>query len=148
MGYWIFSTAHQLQQTMNEELAEHGITLRQWEVLVWLSLTGSCTQSELAAQMRIEAPTLVGVLDRMQRDGWIKRVPDAEDRRRKRIYPTQQVEPVWAKMVECALRVRQRALAGIDDEQLRSVRQALEQMRQNLAGDVRPTSPARQRENA
>ena len=32
-GYWIFSTAHEMSQRMNDELAELGITFRQWEVL-------------------------------------------------------------------------------------------------------------------
>jgi MarR family transcriptional regulator for hemolysin len=135
VGYWIFSTAHELSQKLNEQLAEHGITYRQWEVLVWLSFAGECSQNELAARMLIEAPTLVGVLDRMERDGWIQRVPDAADRRRKLIRPTAQVESVWAKMVGCALSVRQQATAGIAEEDLQTVREVLAKMRRNLSGE-------------
>ena len=135
VGYWIFSTAHQLSQTMNEELAALGITFRQWEVLVWLSLRGVTSQSELAGHLRVEAPTLVGVLDRMERDGWIRRTPDPRDRRRKLVEATEQVEPAWAKMAACARRVRSRAIEGIDEATLAVVREALATMRGNLAGD-------------
>src|SRR5438309_7039654 len=90
IGYWIFAAAHELARALNEELAAHGITFRQWEVLALLSLKGEQSQSELAERMRIEAPTLVGVLDRMERDGWILRALDATDRRKKLIRPTAQ----------------------------------------------------------
>ena len=106
VGYWIFATAHEFHQKLNEQLAQHGITYRQWEVLVWLSFAGESSQSELAQRMHIEAPTLVGVLDRMERDGWITRSMDERDRRRKVIRVTEQVEPVWNRMVSCAQDVR------------------------------------------
>ncbi len=88
VGYWVFATAHALSCAMNEELAAHGITSRQWEVLACISHDGELSQSELAERMHIEAPTLVGVLDRMERDGWIVRITDDNDRRRKLIRPT------------------------------------------------------------
>jgi len=144
VGYWIFSTAHELSQRMNCELAEHGITYRQWEVLAWLSFRGTISQAELAQHMLVEAPTLVGVLDRMERDGWIERVPDESDRRKKLIRPTPQVEPVWAKMVDCAMRVRREATAGISEEKLQTVREVLQTMRRNLSGDQRVDRLARQ----
>lgn len=132
IGYWIFATAHELGRAMNEELAAHGITFRQWEVLALISLTGEQSQSELAERMKIEAPTLVGVLDRMERDGWIQRVPDQKDRRRKLIHPTERVEPVWNKMVECALRTRRRAMQDFSQAEIDQMRGFLERMRSNL----------------
>lgn len=146
VGYWIFATAHEMQRRMNEELSAHGITLRQWEVLVWLSFSGENSQSELAQRMHIEAPTLVGVLDRMERDGWIQRVPDEHDRRKKMIRPTEQVESVWARMVECAKRVRREATAGLLGEDLSKVRDVLAAMRRNLAGDEAVDHLARSQE--
>jgi MarR family transcriptional regulator for hemolysin len=133
IGFWIFSAAHELTRVMNEELAEHGITFRQWQVLAWLSFLGEVSQSEVADNMGIEAPTLVGVLDRMERDGWIERVTDPRDRRRKIIRPTERVEPVWAKMVECAMRVRQRATRGLTAEQLADLQSTLASVKANFA---------------
>ena len=136
-GYWIFSTAHEMSQRMNDELAELGITFRQWEVLAWLSFFGEVSQSELAEGMLIEPSTLAGILDRMQRDGWIERKADPEDGRRKLLRPTEKVEPVWAQMVDRARRVRNDATAGIPEEDLQRLRQTLEAIRRNLVGDER-----------
>jgi MarR family transcriptional regulator for hemolysin len=131
-GLWIFSAAHEMSRLMNVELSAHGITVRQWEVLAHLSLRGDQSQSELAEGMNIEAPTLVGVLDRMERDGWITRVADATDRRRKLIRASERVRPAWNKMVECALRVRRRAMRGISEEERLVLRDLLARVRSNL----------------
>jgi MarR family transcriptional regulator for hemolysin len=132
VGYWIFSTAHDLACTINEEFASLGITHRQWEVLAWISYLGELSQTELAEKMGIEAPTLVGVLDRMERDGWIQRVPSEVDRRKKLIRVTERVEPVWAQMVERGLQIRGRAIQGISEDQLENLRETLAIMRRNL----------------
>jgi MarR family transcriptional regulator for hemolysin len=132
LGLWIFSAAHEMSRLMNVELGAHGITVRQWEVLAHLSWRGDQSQSELADSMNIEAPTLVGVLDRMERDGWISRVPDESDRRRKLIRASEKVMPVWNKMVDCALRVRRRALRGISEDERLVLRDLLARVRANL----------------
>ena len=122
---------------MNDELAELDITYRQWEVLGWLSFFGEVSQAELAKGMLIEAPTLAGILDRMQRDGWIERIADPNDGRRKLVRPTDRVQPLWEQMVERARQVRSDATAGISPEDLETTRRTLEQIRRNLAGDER-----------
>ena len=98
-----------------------------------LSLSGEQSQCELAERMRIEAPTLVGVLDRMERDGWIQRVPDESDRRRNLVRPTPQVEPVWNKMIQCAKRVRGRATQDFSSDELETLRRLLARVRENVA---------------
>ena len=132
VGYWVFATAHALACAMNDELAAHGITSRQWEVLACTSHDGELSQSELAERMHIEAPTLVGVLDRMERDGWIQRVTDENDRRRKLIRPTAQAEEQWAHMVACGLAVRARATQHLDEDDLRKLRETLKLMCENM----------------
>lgn len=133
VAYWIFSTAHQFACTINEELSELGITHRQWEVLAWISFAGEMSQTELASKMGIEAPTLVGVLDRMERDGWIVRIPDETDRRKKIIRTTERVEPVWMQMLERGAGIRARVTKGLSEEQLEQLRKTLSIMRDNLS---------------
>lgn len=138
VGYWVMSTAHEISRVMNQELAVHGITFRQWEVLVWLSIHGEQSQSMLAERMLIEPPTLVGVLDRMERDGWIERAPVEGDRRKKQIRITPKVEPVWSKMVACAHKMRAKAAANIKPDQLLAMRDTLAAVRRNLEAGEGP----------
>jgi MarR family transcriptional regulator for hemolysin len=132
IGYWVHMTARGFERALNEELAPHGITYRQWQVLAWLALEEELTQSELAERLRIEAPTLVGILDRMERDGWIRREPAARDRRKKVIRPTPQVEPVWQKILACARRLRRQATRGLDPAEIEIVKGVLSRIQRNL----------------
>jgi MarR family transcriptional regulator for hemolysin len=130
--YWVWTTAHAFERALNEELAPHGITFRQAQVLGWLALEGEVSQARLAECMRIEAPTLAGILDRMERDGWILRVPSATDRRKKLVRPAPRVEPVWRKIATCGRRVRARATQGLDPAEVRRLMHLLAQIQSNL----------------
>ncbi|MCY2965263.1 MAG: MarR family transcriptional regulator [Planctomycetota bacterium] len=132
IGFWICAASHALRRDMNAELAREGITFRQWEVLACVAL-GMTTQTEIAERLGIEAPTLVGVLERMERDGWLERVNSTQDRRKKNILVTQKAEDVWTRMVECAHRVRSRARAGLSDDELNTLRELCGRIQHNLS---------------
>lgn len=132
LGYWICSTSHSLRRALNAELAREGITFRQWEVLAWIAMEGELSQAELAERLGIEAPTLVGILDRMERDGWLDRYACPNDRRRKRIRATEKAETLWARMVDCAHKVRARAKEGLSNDELEQLKAICERIRVNL----------------
>ena len=64
VGYWVVLTARAFRKALDEELAPHGITLAQWQVVGWLATEGELSQADLAARMEVEPPTLKGILDR------------------------------------------------------------------------------------
>ena len=98
---------------MSEEVAPHGITYRQSHGARLACVEGELSQAELATKMMVEPPTLVGILDRMERDGWITRNGCPSDRRKKLIRATAAAEPVWEKIAEGGRRVRARATEGL-----------------------------------
>jgi MarR family transcriptional regulator, transcriptional regulator for hemolysin len=132
VGYWICQSSHAFQRAFNEELAPQGVTYRQAQVLGCLALEGRLSQIDLAERMRIEPPTLVGILDRMERDGWIRRDGDKSDRRRKLVQPTAAAKPIWKKIVGVAKRVRARATRGMTNTQLSQLKKLLGMVQDNL----------------
>ncbi len=140
VGYWTCMTAHLFERVMNEELMPRGITYRQCQVLAWLALEGSLSQVELATRMNIEPPTLVGVLDRMERDGLLVRQACPEDRRKKIVVPLAKAEPMWKTIVECAERVRARATRGLSPSQIATLNELLAKLRANLAQESTETA--------
>jgi MarR family transcriptional regulator for hemolysin len=131
-GYWLTVTTQALHRALNDELAPTGITYRQSQVIGWLVVESQLTLSELAARMLIEPPTLVGILDRMERNGWISRIGCDDDRRRKLIRLTPAAEPIWEQIVDCMLRVRGRAMAGLEPERIELLKELLRQVHENL----------------
>lgn len=83
VGFWLTVATQTYHRALQNELAPQGITFRQSQVLGWLMREKDISQVDLAARMMIEAPTLAGVLDRMERDGMIIRRNCTADRRRK-----------------------------------------------------------------
>ncbi len=90
------------------------------------------TQSDLANRIGVEPPTLVGILDRMERDGWIERVACPEDRRCKKIRIAPKVDPYWDRMVEYALSVRALAADGLSPDEVKQLTGLLSRVHVNL----------------
>lgn len=61
--------------------AQLGITEGQWRVLRALWESDNMTLSELAPVTLIESPALVGVVDRLERQGLVRRTRSVKDRR-------------------------------------------------------------------
>lgn len=133
VGYWVTISSLAFRRALNEELAPHGLTYRQSQVLGWLALVGELSQTDLAARMEIEAPTLTGLIDRMEAAGWVTRCCCDHDRRKKMIKATAMAEPVWERIAACARKVRQEAVAGLTQEQVDQLLATLKIVHGNLA---------------
>ncbi len=132
LGYFVIPVAQALERALNEELEPLGVTLRQWQVIACLILKKETCQAELARLLKVETPTLKGILDRMERRGWVERRACAADRRRKLVRLRPAVVPAWKPMAACARRVRRRALRGISPRQFETMKAALATVRRNL----------------
>jgi DNA-binding MarR family transcriptional regulator len=133
VGHSICMTAHLFERAINQELSPEGITFRQTQVLAWQAYEGiALSQAELAERMNIEPPTLVSVLDRMERDGLLVREACPNDRRKNLIRLLPKAEAVWKTIVGCAERVRERAVSDLTDEEVETLHQLLGRVQANL----------------
>lgn len=135
IGYWVLTAANLLERAANEELAPHGITYRQVQVLGTLACLGEISQTDLAERILVEPSTVVRILDRMERDGWIERYPSPTDRRVKLLRMTKNVEPVWETIQQAGVRIRERITRGLDEQQVAELLQTMELICGNLGGD-------------
>jgi MarR family transcriptional regulator for hemolysin len=132
VGYWLTMATQAYHRAVADELAPQGITFRQAQVLGWLALEGDLSQTELAQRMMVEPPTLVAILDRMERDGWISRRPCLSDRRRKYVQLNAAAEPSWDRVLESARKIRAQATAGLSQRQAETLKKLLRVVQQNL----------------
>lgn len=121
-GFILHDVSRLLRTTFDRRVRALGFTRSQWWVLTHLFRKNGITQSELAELLEVEKPTLGRLLDRLEAKGWVRREADAADRRVKRLYLTDEVEPIMKAMRIAAADVRRDALAGLSaDEQERFV---------------------------
>nr|WP_238940277.1 MarR family transcriptional regulator [Pseudoroseomonas ludipueritiae] len=89
-------------------------------------------QRELASQLSIENPTLVRLLDGLERQGLVARIPVADDRRAKRVALTSEAAPVAAEVTGISSRLRDRVLQGVDEADLATALRVLRAISANL----------------
>lgn len=135
ISYWVGLTSHLFETALNNELAGTGITLRQVQVLACLALHGELFQSEIAEHIRVETSTLVRILDRMERDGWISRHPSPDDRRKKIIRATTKVKSTWKTIIKSGERMEKRARTGLSQKEIQNLQETLTKIRRNLGSD-------------
>jgi len=70
------------------QLREHGLSDPQWRVLRVLGEHGAVETGFVAREAFILGPSLTGVLDRMERDGYVARSRDPQDQRRNVVQAT------------------------------------------------------------
>ena len=121
-GFILNDVARLLRTTFDRRVKSLGLTRSQWWVLNHLFRNDGATQSELAETLEVEKATLGRLLDRLEQKGWVRREGDANDRRAKRVFLTEEVEPALKAMRAAASEVRRDALTGLSaDEQERFV---------------------------
>lgn len=113
---------------------ELGLTQSRARLLLALAQDEGMTQTRLAAVLDIEKPSLVGLLDGLEKLGSISRQADVEDRRTKRVYLTDQARLEAAGLLAFSTGLRQQILEGIPDEELSVASRALAQVFHNITG--------------
>jgi len=97
---------HKIQRYEAVHLAEHNLTLPQFDVLAQLNREEGITQQTLADRLLVTKGNVCGLMDRMMEQGLVERRADPEDRRANMLYLTpkgkqlvEQVMPAHSDMI-------------------------------------------------
>lgn len=132
-GFILNDVARLLRTTFDRRVKALGLTRSQWWVLNHLFRNDGVTQSELADILEVKKATLGRLLDRMEQKGWIRREGHAGDRRAKRVFLTDEVEPAIKTMRAAAAEVRRDASSGLSATQQEQFVDALLAIKANLS---------------
>jgi MarR family transcriptional regulator for hemolysin len=119
IGFDLSRTARMWRSRLDERLAPLGLTQAKWVILLHLSKSdGPLPQRELVDRVGVEGPTLVRLLDGLERLGLIERQDSHTDRRAKSVHLTVAAQPVLHDITRIAANLRKEILTGISDEDL------------------------------
>lgn len=79
-------TVRRITKAYREEIASYGLTHGQFFLIVAIMEEEGLLPSELADKTSQDRSAITGLLDRLEKDGWIERKPCKKDRRSLRIY--------------------------------------------------------------
>ena len=116
-GFILHDVSRLLRTTFDRRVKTLWLTRSQWWVLNHLFRNDGTMQSELADLLEVEKATLGRLLDRLEQKGWVRRESDPGDRRVRRVFLTEEVEPAIKAMRAAAAEVRRDALSGLSVEQ-------------------------------
>ena len=109
-----------------------GLTLARARALMLLARHPGISQTELAGLLEIENPTVVRLLDGLEKQGLISRTPAADDRRGKRIDLTEAAEDQVDEIEDLAEVMRGTMARGIPEADLTVTLNVLRRMIANL----------------
>ncbi len=132
-GFILNDVARLLRTAFDRRVKSLGLTRSQGWVLNHLFRNDGVTQSELADILAVEKATLGRLLDRLEVKGWVRRENHADDRRAKRVFLTEEVEPALKTMRAAAAELRRDALAGLSTEDQTRFVDALLAIKANLS---------------
>jgi MarR family transcriptional regulator, transcriptional regulator for hemolysin len=109
-----------------------GLTRAQWQVLGTLRRCPGISQARLADKLEVRPITLTRLLDRLEKTGWVERRLDADDRRVRRLFLTDQVASVVRRMRTLGLDLRQEAMTGLSQQEHAILLGLLQRIKANL----------------
>ena len=136
VGFALHDAARLLRTYSDKRARELGTTRAQWAVLARLQRCEGVKQSELAQALDLAPITLARLIDKLAAAGLVERRDDAGDRRANRLYLTEKSAPTLARLGELAEDVMGRALAGLDERQIRAMHEGLKTVRANLRNEL------------
>lgn len=137
LGFIIHDVTRLLRWDFDRRAQELGLTRAQWSVLAHLQRQQGVQQVDLAQLMDIKPITLARHLDRLEKDGWLRREECDRDRRAKRLFLTEKAGPMIKVLKNVGKEVRTKALNGISARDQAHFMETLFKMRSNLAPNTK-----------
>ena len=132
IGLIIKIASKSIEKTLDAELRKRcGLSGGQWKVIGALALKDGQSQKDLAEMVFVEGPTLVPILDKMEKDGFVQRRVNPQDRRNNLIFLTKKSELLIDSIIDCVLHVRKVITKDIPAKQLEITKNVLRKITEN-----------------
>ncbi len=123
------TSAKAWEKAADIELRERfGLTGAKWKIIAVLSIKEGITQKHIADMLFVEAPTLVSVIDKMEKDGYVRRESDSNDRRNNLIFMTKKSKDIVDPIIDSILEIRNMGLDKISKKDMEAAKKVLSQI--------------------
>ncbi|MDX2160876.1 MAG: MarR family transcriptional regulator [bacterium] len=132
LSFLLFQLGRAHRNQAEAALSAMGLHAGQEFVILLLLRRDGQTQSQIAAAMCVEPPTVTKMLSRMQSSGWVERRGDPADGRISRVYLTDRARAAGEGIRQVWEGLERRTFAGISEVEQAFLRRLLAQMHANL----------------
>ncbi len=126
----LIRASEEVMRVMNAHFAAHNITQGRFLVMMLLlEKTGDCprptTPAELADLASVSRATVTGLLDSLERDGFVRRVPDPTDRRQMSVSLTPKGQSFMHDILPDHFRLLTRLMGNLSDNEQKTLSRLL-----------------------
>ena len=140
LGYWLFyaqrcvayAFAEVLRATCVEQGKSYVVTPPQWGVMALLSGSASMTVGTISQMRGIDAPTVTGIIKRLEQNGLVERHNDREDRRVVKVYLTIEGENILRVLTPAVEAFNHSMLQGLSEGERKTFLENLQRIIVNL----------------
>lgn len=132
LGYLVNRAARLMAQMFSRRLQRHDVALAQWAILLFLYADDGQTQRQLSRVVAIEPPTVARTIDRMVRDGLVRREPHPRDGRATRITLTPRALALRDDLVAESMAGNELAARVLSVEELETLKALLRRVIEGL----------------
>jgi DNA-binding MarR family transcriptional regulator len=137
----IVATADLFLRESTRLFRPQGLTAAQFNVLNLLAApeaAGGLSQRELADMLVVDRSNVTGLIDRMEKAGWVRRADDPADRRVYRVQFTASGKKLWQKVAPAYADVVRQVTERLGERQMRDALALLATLREDATRWVAP----------
>ena len=124
------AVARRLQKNFRQAGLE--ITIEQWSVLYHLWKEDCLSQQELCNRTFRDKPSITRLIDNLEKQNLVKRMPSKTDRRINLVCLTEAARGLQQITIDLANQTMDEALIGVSTTEIETVRQVLQRVYDNL----------------
>ncbi len=137
LGFLLFKGTQALHRELNRNFTVKGneITAEQWSILTFLYNCDGKSQNEIAEKTFKDKVSVTKIIDNLEKNDFVVRVSDKNDRRIKRIFLTEKglrLIPVFKKTAQETLR---KGFSGIESTEIETFKKVLSEIVKNFTGE-------------
>lgn len=134
VGYLLKQITDKIKASADASLKSKALTLSQMRVLEFVSNhTEGVTQKAIEEHFQVSHPTIVGIITRMEKKGYLECWMDPEDKRNKMVCLTPKAWPIAREMKQEIEMQEIRLLKGLSEEQIDGLCEALCRILENVS---------------
>lgn len=129
LGFEIIKAARLIEKQLSENLYQNfNLTLAQGKIILKLNEANNSNQKNLSDALYVEPATIVRTLDRMERDGFVKRKKHPTDRRVHLIHLTDKAKTIAPDLEKSVLNVFSKIIDKMDEDDKRNIKNGIDGM--------------------
>ncbi|QCR33482.1 MarR family winged helix-turn-helix transcriptional regulator [Lysinibacillus sp. SGAir0095] len=126
INFLLSASQNKVFKFFSKLLEDYGVTPAQYGVLNCLWKEGQLSPKQIGEMVYLEAPTVSGILDKMQKAGLIERSIDPKNRRNVLVMATQKSKEIRNEVEAATIKLNNKVFQNLADSDIEVLKKALE----------------------